>query len=77
MLETIEAVRRVSGRNFAVQYAARWPGDIMTMVADTCRIRTAFDWTPHDLDTIARHAFVWEEKFFQERRGETRRANSA
>ena len=39
VLETIEAVRRVSGRNFAVQYAPRRPGDIMTMVADTCRIR--------------------------------------
>ena len=40
VLETIEAVRRVSGRNFAVQYAARRPGDIMTMIADTSRIRT-------------------------------------
>ena len=39
VLETIEAVRRVSGRNFAVQYAPRRPGDIMTMVADTSRIR--------------------------------------
>src|SRR5262249_7487931 len=39
VLETIEAVRRISGRNFAVQYAARRPGDIMTMVADTSRIR--------------------------------------
>ena len=40
VLETIEAVRRVSGRNFAVQYAARRPGDIMTMIADTSRIRS-------------------------------------
>ena len=39
VLETIEAVRRVSGRNFAVQNAARRPGDIMTMIADTSRIR--------------------------------------
>ncbi len=30
VLETIEAVRRVSGRHFAVQYAPRRPGDIMT-----------------------------------------------
>ena len=35
VLETIEAVRRVSGRNFAVQTAPRRPGDIMTMIADT------------------------------------------
>ena len=64
MLETIEAVRSVSGRNFAVQYAARRPGDIMTMVADTRRIRSALDWTPQydDLATIASHALAWEEK---------------
>jgi len=43
---TIEAVRRVSGRNFAVQYAPRRPGDIMTMIADTSRIRSVLDWTP-------------------------------
>ncbi len=55
VLETIEAVRRVSGRNFAVQYAPRRPGDIMTMVADTGRIRRLLDWTPQydDLATIA------------------------
>ena len=55
VLETIEAVRRVSGRNFAVQHAPRRPGDIMTMVADTCRIRATLDWTPQydDLETIA------------------------
>src|SRR6201995_5745975 len=38
VLETIEAVRRVSGGNFAVQYAPRRPGDIMTMVGDASRI---------------------------------------
>ncbi len=67
VLETIEAVRRVSGRNFAVQYAPRRPGDIMTMVADTSRIRATLDWTPQydDLETIARHALAWEEKLFR------------
>ena len=70
VLETIEAVRRVSGRNFAVQYAPRRPGDIMTMVADTSRIRATLDWTPQydDLETIAAHALAWEEKLFRERR---------
>jgi UDP-glucose 4-epimerase len=79
VLETIEAVRRVSGRNFAVQYAARRPGDIMTMVADTSRIRSVLDWTPQydDLDTIARHALAWEEKLFRERHGELEHAVSA
>jgi UDP-glucose 4-epimerase len=79
VLETIEAVRRVSGRNFAVQYAPRRPGDIMAMVADTSRIRGLLDWTPQydDLETIAAHALNWEEKLFQERDGEQREAASA
>jgi len=79
VLETIEAVRRVSGRNFAVQYAPRRPGDIMTMVADTRRIRATLDWTPQydDLETIARHALAWEEKLFRERHGEIQQAVSA
>src|SRR4030081_3969100 len=53
VLETIEAVRRVSGRNFAVQHAPRRPGDIMTMIADTGRIAATLAWTPQyaDLET--------------------------
>ena len=69
VLETIEAVRRVSMRNFAVQYEPRRPGDIMTMVADTSRIRSMLDWTPQydNLDTIVAHALNWEEKLLRER----------
>jgi UDP-glucose 4-epimerase len=69
VLETIEAVRRASGRNFAIQFAERRPGDIMTMIADTSRIRATLDWIPQydDLDTIAAHALAWEEKRLRER----------
>lgn len=79
VLETIDAVRRVSGRSFAVQYAPRRPGDIMTMVADTSRIRGLLDWKPQydDLETIAAHALAWEDKLFHERHGEFRHAVSA
>jgi UDP-glucose 4-epimerase len=79
VLETIEAVRKVSGRHFAVQYGPRRPGDIMTMIADTGRIRSTLDWTPQydDLETIARHALAWEQKLFRERQGELRQAASA
>jgi UDP-glucose 4-epimerase len=79
VIETIEAVRRVCGRNFAVQYAARRPGDIMTMVADTSRIRSTLDWTPQydDIETIATHALAWEAKLFYERNGELQHAASA
>ena len=79
VLETIEAVRKVSGRNFAVQYGPRRPGDIMTMIADTGLIRSTLDWTPQydDLETIARHALAWEEKLSRERHGELQLAASA
>jgi UDP-glucose 4-epimerase len=79
VMETIEAVRRASGSHFAVQYAPRRPGDIMTMVADTTRIRSTLDWTPQydDLDTIAAHALAWERKLYLERRGNEPHAESA
>lgn len=64
VLETIAAVRRICSRPLPTQTAPRRPGDIMTMVADTARIRATLDWTPRyeDLDTIAAHALAWEEK---------------
>jgi len=72
-------VRRVSGRNFAVQYAPRRPGDIMTMIADTARIRNTLDWMPQydNLETIAAHALAWEEKLLRDRHGELQHAASA
>src|SRR6266850_727314 len=79
VLETIEAVKRISMRNFAVQHASRRPGDIVTMVADTSRIRSTLDWTPQydDLETIATHALAWEEKLFRERGSIAAQAQSA
>jgi UDP-glucose 4-epimerase len=79
VLETIEAVRRVSGRHIPVQFGPRRPGDIMTMVADTTRMRATLDWTPayNRLDTIAAHALAWEEKLFRERTGEVRHLATA
>jgi UDP-glucose 4-epimerase len=79
VLETIEAVRRVSGRNFAVQYGPRRLGDIMTMIADTSRLHATLDWTPQydNLETIAAHALAWEAKLFRERQGELQHAASA
>src|ERR1700756_1182243 len=79
VIETIEAVRRGFGRHFAVQYAPRRPGDIMTMVADPSRNRSTLDWTPRydDLDTIARHALAWEEKLLRERTSDSLTAASA
>lgn len=69
VFEVINAVRRVSGRNFVTRHAPRRPGDIMTMVADTGLMRATLDFTPRydDIETIAAHALAWEEKLSQER----------
>ena len=79
VLESFDSVRRISGPNFAVQYADRRPGDIMTMVAEVSRIRALLDWTPRydDLDTIVTHALAWEEKLLRERGGLVEQAQSA
>jgi UDP-glucose 4-epimerase len=79
VLEAIEAVRRVSGRNFAVQHAPRRSGDIMSMIADSRLIRATLDWTPQydNLETIATHALTWEWKLSRERQGDQPHAASA
>jgi UDP-glucose 4-epimerase len=62
VLEVIEAVKRISGRNFPIEYAPRRPGDPAAIVAGARRIRELFGWTPayDDLDTIVAHALAWE-----------------
>ena len=79
VLEAIEAVRRVSGRNFAIQHGPRRSGDIMSMIADSGLIRATLDWTPQydNLETIATHALTWEWKLSRERQSELQPAVSA
>jgi UDP-glucose 4-epimerase len=64
VLEVIEAVKRVSGRDFKVELAARRPGDPAMIVADPARIRMQLGWVPRfdNLDTIVEHAFAWERR---------------
>src|SRR5499427_8001209 len=64
VLEVIEAVKRASGRDFAVRLAARRAGDPASIVADAARIRAQLNWMPQldDLDTIVAHALAWERK---------------
>jgi UDP-glucose 4-epimerase len=64
VLEVIDAVRRVSRRDFPVETAARRAGDPATLVADVARIQSTLDWRPQfeDLDTIVAHALAWEQR---------------
>jgi len=69
VLEVIEAVKRASGRDFAVRLAARRAGDPASIVADARRIRAELNWTPQldNLDTIVAHALAWERKLAEQR----------
>ncbi|MFM9974801.1 MAG: UDP-glucose 4-epimerase GalE [Beijerinckiaceae bacterium] len=64
VLEVIEMVKKVSGKDFPVTTAPRRAGDPAGLVADNTRIRSTLNWTPEldDLETIVRHALEWEEK---------------
>jgi UDP-glucose 4-epimerase len=62
VLEVIEAVKRVSGKDFRVVYGPRRPGDPAAIVASPAKIKAAFGWRPeHDnLDEIVASALDWE-----------------
>jgi UDP-glucose 4-epimerase len=62
--EIIEAVRRVSGRNFEATPRPRRAGDPAAIVADSQRLRRLMSWAPayDNLDTIVKHALAWEGK---------------
>jgi UDP-glucose 4-epimerase len=64
VLQVVEAVKRISGREFAARLARRRPGDPPEIVAKSEKIRAALSWLPEldDLDTIVRHALEWERK---------------
>jgi UDP-glucose 4-epimerase len=64
VLEVIETVKRVSGKDFAVTLGPRRPGDPAGIVADNAKIRQALAWAPahDDLEEIVRHALAWEKK---------------
>jgi UDP-glucose 4-epimerase len=62
--EVIEAAQRVSERTIKVNHCGRRDGDPATLVADSSLISRLFEWQPRfdHLETIIRHALVWEEK---------------
>ena len=62
VLEVIETVKRVSGRDFTVEMGPRRPGDPATIVGSPALILSEFGWKPHldDLATIVDSALRWE-----------------
>ncbi len=62
VLDVIETVKQVSGRDFTVRLGARRPGDPAAIVASPARIMAEFGWQPRhaDLNEIVGHALAWE-----------------
>ncbi|MCB1487398.1 MAG: UDP-glucose 4-epimerase GalE [Bauldia sp.] len=63
VLEVADAVKRVSGKDFAVAIGPRRPGDPAAIVASPARIKRELGWQPRndDLDGIVASALRWEE----------------
>ncbi|HEX6349525.1 MAG TPA: UDP-glucose 4-epimerase GalE [Candidatus Dormibacteraeota bacterium] len=61
--EVIETVRRVTGREFAVEERPRRAGDSARLVASSERIQSALGWVPrHGLEDIVRDAWQWMQE---------------
>jgi UDP-glucose 4-epimerase len=64
VLEVVEAARRVTGREIAVEMQGRRPGDPSHLVADAVRARKILGWQPQqpDLAAIIGSAWEWHSK---------------
>ncbi len=63
VLEIVNALKGISGRDFPVDVAQRRPGDIDAIIAANDRIRRSLAWSPQydDVEVILRHALAWEQ----------------
>jgi UDP-glucose 4-epimerase len=70
VLEVIEVVKRVSGKDFDVRLCPRRPGDPARIIAGADRIRERLGWTPRydNLDTIVTQALAWEDQLSKRNR---------
>ncbi len=64
VLEVVESVRRVTGREFTAAHTERRPGDPAKLVGSSKKAKDILNWKPQfeDIDTIVFHAWKWHEK---------------
>jgi UDP-glucose 4-epimerase len=62
VLEVIDSVRRLHGKDFEVKMAGRRPGDVAVVIANSALARRELGWSPKydDLDQIVSDALSWE-----------------
>lgn len=63
VLQIVDALKQISGRDFPVEVCPRRPGDIDAIIAANGRIRQKLAWSPQydDVHVILRHALAWEQ----------------
>lgn len=64
VLEVVDSVRRVTGKEFQVTLADRRPGDPATLVGSSEKAQKVLGWKPiyGEIDTIVTHAWNWYQK---------------
>lgn len=62
--QVIDVARAHTGREIALEYAPRRPGDPARLVADATLAREELGWVPQypDLATLVAHAWRWEQR---------------
>jgi len=68
VFEVIDAVKRVTGRNFTVINAPRREGDPAALMGSSARAKRVLGYNPKypDIDTIVEHAWNWHKKLIGE-----------
>jgi UDP-glucose 4-epimerase len=63
VLEIIQVMKEVTGKDFKVDFAPRRAGDVISIFADTTKIKKLFDWRPKyaDLRKICASTFEYEK----------------
>ena len=64
VLEVVESVKRVTGKDFTATLTDRRPGDPAKLVGSSNKAKGILGWKPgfDDIDTIVAHAWKWHEK---------------
>ena len=64
VLEVIQAVKGVTGKEFTATLADRREGDPATLVGSSGKAQSVLGWAPQygDIGTIVKHAWNWHEK---------------
>ncbi len=64
VLEVVDSVKRVTGKDFKVTLAPRRSGDPAILVGSSEKAKKILGWKPEysDIDTIVAHAWKWHEK---------------